>query len=171
MSSKCHPQWRLGCPCSSFLSVLSHFTCEREVLCSPDCSLLIRRLPLLSSHRSWPSVHQGKPPRLGQQNKREACPALCTGAARTYSVLTVLERMKHSWAIPFFKKKISCDILIPFCTGTFLDFSPASHLKCFVSFPFSWIAYYEPRPTINNYDAVIEWKSRSLGYSGPWVRL
>lgn len=68
----------------------------------------VTHLQPLSSHYSLVWVHQGKPSRVEQQNKRKACPAFWTGATRTYSVLTVLERMKHSWAswaIPFPRKK------------------------------------------------------------------
>lgn len=120
---------------------------------------------------SWAQVLQEKPSRGEPQNKRKGLPCLLNSSSPHIQCFNCSGKNEAFISHSIFKKKISCDILIPFCAGAFLEFSPASHLECFVSFPFSWIAYYEPWPTIKNNATVSEWKSRSLGYSGLWVSI
>lgn len=98
-------------------------------------------------------------------------PAFWTQAAQPTQCFNCSGKNEAFISHSIFKKKISCDILVPCCARAFLEFSPASHLECFVSLSFSWIAYYEPWPTIKNNATVTEWKSRSLGYSGLWVSI
>lgn len=127
--------------------------------------------PPLSSHCSRAQVHQGKPWRGTQQNKRKGLSCLPNSGSPHIQCFNCSGKNEAFISHSISKKKISCDILIPFCAGAFLEFSPASHLECFVSFAFSWIAYYEPWPTIKNNATVIEWKSSSSGYSGLWVSI
>lgn len=120
---------------------------------------------------SWAQVHQGMPSRAEPQNKRKSLPCLLNSGSPHIQCFNCSGKNEAFISHSIFKKKISCDILIPFCAGAFLEISPACHLECFVSFTFSWIAYYEPWPTIKNNATVSEWKSRSLGYSGLWVSM
>lgn len=98
-------------------------------------------------------------------------PAFRTQAAQPTQCFNCSGKNEAFISLSVFKKKISCDILVHCCAGAFLEFSPASHLECFISLSFSWIAYYEQWPTIKNNATVTEWKSRSLGYSGLWVSI
>lgn len=174
MSGKCYPQW------NTWLSLLSLFCFPvwGSLSWFPDGRINILQIILLDEASSAPIFSlivgpssPGKSFSGRETEEREGPPPLPNSGSPHIQCFNCSGKNEAFISHSIFKKKISCDILIPFCAGAFLELSPASHLECFVSFPFSWIAYYKLLLIIKNYVVVIEWQSRSLGYSGPWVSI